>query len=143
MYQPFVTRFSLRMLGLGLAFTFVSHLMSTEASAQTPIYSSYTGSPEVSGEIVYEGVVSGDVVYEGDTSYGGVVYEGTPGVVGSPYYAPSSYGYGTGMYPSPHWVPPYTGWTSITYPPFAPHHYLWVHDRVWSNGRRHAVVHYR
>ena len=45
------------------------------------------------------------------------------------YVGPGTCGvYGAQMYPSPRPVPGWVGATYITYPPFDPHNYLWVHS---------------
>lgn len=54
------------------------------------------------------------------------------------YYYPS---YATGqhaarLYLAPRPVPPHVGYTWITYPPLAPHEFLWVHNNAYI--RYHA-----
>lgn len=100
------------------------------------------------GNVVHEGTVDGGVVYEGyDDSYGD---EGSYGVrrrnelgLFQNYWVPPVNRYGAQMYVSPRWTPAYVGHTYITYPPFAPHHYLWRHRGKWRNGFRKARVTYR
>lgn len=46
------------------------------------------------------------------------------------YYAPTYYGGPVAqMYPSPRPVPPYVGWTYITYQGLVPHEFLYKHHR--------------
>lgn len=47
------------------------------------------------------------------------------------YVQDPHYGYPAEMYVAPITTPPYVGYTHITYPPFAPHEFLYQHHRTY------------
>lgn len=64
------------------------------------------------------------------------VRHGIPSLPYNYYYPELSAGQTTAQIPArlylcPHPVPPYVGYTYITYPPFQPHEWLWQHQRAY------------
>ena len=60
-------------------------------------------------------------------------------VVGNYYVPPGDWGVGASMYPCPRPTPPVVGHTYITYPPLAPHEFMYPHKRVYWTAHQDAA----
>jgi len=100
----------------------------------------YEGDLPTSGQVTYGGEM-------GAVPEAGLVpvyyYNMSPGPFWNYYSAPVYGGPTAQMYLSPRPTPPWVGHTFYTYPPFYPHHYLWHHNQIWTDGYRNARVSYR
>jgi hypothetical protein len=85
--------------------------------------------------IIRVSVVAGLLVAAGMLTMSSTAWAQQPVADATGYYVPpgTDAGIASSMYPSPRWTPPVVGHTNITYPPLAPHEFLYVHKDYYRD----------